>query len=163
MSEELTVSSGAPGSGSGSFMKNLGMYAHIAEISLIAGSAIYFYSRNAKLEARIAELEKKLSDRIAGAVATQSPEDKQKELNDMASFIYRKLREELHQELREELRDELHQELRGVEGGKKKKKVRVEDHRHDTGGTGDSLEEIQVPTSSTDIDDDIENELKKEM
>jgi hypothetical protein len=162
MSEELTVSSGVPGSGSGSFMKNLGMYAHIAEISLIAGSAIYFYSRNAKLEARIAELEKKLSDR--SAAATQSPEDKQKELNDMASFIYRKLREELHQELREELHQELREELRGAEGGKKKKKVRVEDHRHhDTGsGTGDSLEEIQVSTS-TDIDDDIENELKKEM
>ncbi len=159
MSEELTVSSGAPGSG-GSFMKNLGMYAHIAEISLIAGSAIYFYSRNAKLEARIAELEKKLSDRMAGAATVQSPEDKQKELNDMASFIYRKL----HQELREELHQELREELRGAEGGKKKKKVRVEDHRHhDTGsGTGDSLEEIQVSTS-TDIDDDIENELKKEM
>jgi hypothetical protein len=148
MSEELTVSSGAPGS---SIMKNLGMYAHIAEISLIAGSAIYFYSRNAKLEARIAELEKKLSDRMAGAIATQSPEDKQKEMNDMASFIYRKLREELHQELREERE----------QGGKKKKKVRVEDHRHDTGST---LEEIQVSTvSSTDLDDDIENELKKEM
>jgi hypothetical protein len=162
MSEELTVSSGVPGSGSRSFMKNLGMYAHIAEISLIAGSAIYFYSRNVKLEARIAELEKKLSERMAGVTATQSPEDKQKELNDMASFIYRKLREELHQELREEL----HQELRGAEGGKKKKKVRVEDHHHATGngsGAGDSLEEIQVSTSSTDIDDDIENELKKEM
>jgi iron-sulfur cluster repair protein YtfE (RIC family) len=149
MSEELTVSSGDRGSGSGSFMKNLGMYAHIAEISLIAGSAIYFYSRNAKLEARIAELEKKLSDHSPATAAQQSPEDKQKELNDMASFIYRKLHQELHQELREER-----------EQGKKKKKVRAEEYHEGDGSS--SPVEIQVSTS-TDLDDDIENELKKEM
>ena len=145
MSEELTVSSGLSGSG-GSFMKNLGMYAHLAEISLIAGSAIYFYSRNAKLEARIAELEKKLNERTPAVVP--SPEDRQKEMNDMANFIYHKLHQELHQEFE--------QKSSSSEGGKKKKKVRVEEYHEP--------EEIQVATTtSSEINDDIENELKKEM
>lgn len=126
MSEETSV---APIGGGG--MKNFGLYAHIAEISLILGSSIYFYSRNAKLEARIAELEQKLA--ALGKPQIESQEDKQREMNEMANFLYHKLKEELS----------------SVEQKPKKKKERKQP------------EEILVQTE--EIDSELENELKKEM
>jgi len=134
MSEETFV---APVGGG---MKNFGLYAHIAEISLILGSSIYFYSRNAKLEARIAELEQKLA--ALGKPQIESHEDKQREMNEMATFLYHKLKEEL-------LSSTPTPNLSSGEH-KKKKKERKE-----------QPEEILVKTEENDSE--LENELKKEM
>lgn len=133
------------GSNSSSLFKNFGMYAHIAEISLILGSAAYFYTKSSKLEARIAELEKKITVYESSSKIELQPnkEERQKELNDMASFLYHKIMEDISSS-----------HSQSNSSSKKKKK--------------DAINEIKVHTeveeeSGLNEYDDIETELKKEM
>jgi hypothetical protein len=142
MSEQISTTSVTPSgssSGASSLFKNFGMYAHIAEISLILGSAAYFYTKNSKLEARILELEKKIAqlESITKIEIQPNKEERQRELNDLASFLYNKIMEDISQ-------------------AKDKKKTKKE-----------KISEITVQTETLDEDAlqeyEIENELKKEM
>ena len=44
-----------------SVFKNIGLYAHIAELTMIIGTSVYFYKKNITLEEKVKELEKKVS------------------------------------------------------------------------------------------------------
>lgn len=141
MSEEITVQT--PTSQGGGLMKNLGIYMHGAEIAMILGSAFYFYSKTSKLEAKIEELEKKIASFSHASPETAkgpSVEERRKEMNDLATFLYNKIHEDLEAE--------------------KQKKKKKRESRHE------GIDEVVVATASEPeiVNEEYdENELKKEM